>query len=148
MVPVSAVSSSLSAPRASEALPELLEENRRADLQPTIPEDLAMEWALAASSEDITGKVVESVETCAICLEPLLPGSANVIKLPQCQHSFHLICTATMQLPPAAVQKDGDALCAICRHPFQLASLRPAPSQSVAKGAAVDAESAVEDLAG
>jgi len=99
--------------------------SERADLQPTIPDDLALEWALAASVDDAGNAAPQTEESCAICLEALCLESSSVVHLPDCKHAFHLLCVPTMQLPQSAAAGGGDALCAICRTPFTLAEVRP-----------------------
>lgn len=103
---------------------------QRADLQPTIPDELALEWALAASVDDVSIAASKNAESCAICLEELNLESSSVVHLPLCNHAFHLLCVPTMQLPQSAAAGAGDALCAICRTPFTLAEVRPAKADA------------------
>ena len=48
---------------------------------------------------------------CSCCLEPL--NTADVVVLPQCQHTFHLECVLQLVRLPTGV------LCPLCRTPIQ-----------------------------
>jgi hypothetical protein len=95
------------------------------DMQPSIPDSLALEWGLAGSFDTAANSASAGEEVCAICLEPLRKGSPAVVSLPICSHTFHLSCIGTMQLPESGKDGTVNAACAICRQPFDLNECRP-----------------------
>mmetsp|Transcript_118234 Transcript_118234/g.264042 ORF Transcript_118234/g.264042 Transcript_118234/m.264042 type:complete len:380 (-) Transcript_118234:106-1245(-) len=119
----------------------------RADLQqPSVPEDIAMEWALVVSlgagdaASDL-GDSRDDIEICAICLEPLSPEMPSIVRLPRCGHRFHLLCTPTMQLPgPSSPDSGRDLACAVCRAPFVWDEVRPNIVGPTCKGQAPETE--------
>eukprot|EP00930_Biecheleria_cincta_P029850 TRINITY_DN20711_c0_g1_i1.p1 TRINITY_DN20711_c0_g1~~TRINITY_DN20711_c0_g1_i1.p1 ORF type:complete len:571 (-),score=98.79 TRINITY_DN20711_c0_g1_i1:200-1888(-) len=77
------------------------------NFQPPVSEDLALEWALQLSAQDLSSSEAARVqkdllesdtEVCAVCLEPV-SSEAGGLQLPRCGHVFHLPCVAALVAP-------------------------------------------------
>lgn len=79
-----------------------------AAVQPPIPDDTALEWALQLSASEIDNREV-SGDVCSVCLEA---PSGLMACLPGCCHTFHVNCVKAMTSPM------GSMSCAICRRQF------------------------------